>query len=268
MFAFMNKWAANTGTACVINNGCLILRAGVSVERGCCPDETRRAGSEQLVSCSANEDNNREALTGVQPGGGQTAVEDAASVLGYWQTRWTGAARTRRSADPLHTQQTERISYLSFPSEPPEIQGVRWCPPSPGSRRTSSQWWGWVRTSTRPLGRRWCRPWSRRTETGSCKHTHTLQTWAAARLTPGQTFTASPFWHPAEMRPEQVRLCSNLVDKWKVPRWWCRDWWTMATVSIFQEGSPQISCLWERVDALVSGKNPMRKKLLFRVQET
>lgn len=62
--------------------------------------------------------------------------------------------------------------YLFFPSELPVIQGERWCPRCPGSKCISSQWWGWVQTSTHPLGHRLCRPSSHHRGKDSCQESH------------------------------------------------------------------------------------------------
>ena len=60
-------------------------------------------------------------------------------------------------------------STALYPSWLPGSWGGRWCRRCLGSRCISSQWWGWVQTSTRPRGRRWCTPWSPRTGRGCCQ---------------------------------------------------------------------------------------------------
>lgn len=65
MFAFIKKLSSPTQAqaAWVINNGSHVLRVGVNLEKGG-PYRDTLAGSEQLVSCPDNEDNNCEDLTG------------------------------------------------------------------------------------------------------------------------------------------------------------------------------------------------------------
>lgn len=74
------------------------------------------------------------------------------------------------------------LLYLFFPSELPVNRGEHWCHRCPGSRCIFSQWWGWVQTSTHPLGHRWCRPSSRHTGKDSCQESHAGNASKAAEL--------------------------------------------------------------------------------------
>lgn len=147
MFSFINNWAANTGPE---QPRLSIMDAsswvGVNLERGVVL-KRHVAGSEQLVSCSDNEDNNCEALTDLSSAQWADRCEDMGSILVYWQTWFTHAVCTQRSADSSHvlcklsTSATWYVwpLYLFFLSELRVIQGVHWCPLYPGSRHISSQ---------------------------------------------------------------------------------------------------------------------------------